>query len=174
MGAPLFLRGTPILGGAIYPNAPYWGVPTSGCSTSRLPPTQGYLHPSGFPSLGYPILMGSLQIKGTSTSGVTQQRGAPYLGAPPQSVPPQGYLHFRGTSPHGYPHLRGAPYQCVPPQGYFQIMVPPLEASHLYLGVLPLRLSHLMCASTSGMSHLRGTPVLGCSISGCPDRKSVV
>lgn len=168
MGAPLFLRGTPILGGAIYPNAPYWGVPTSGCSTSRLPPTQGYLHPSGFPSLGYPILMGSLQIKGTSTSGVTQQRGAPYLGAPPQSVPLQGYLHFRGTSPHGYPHLRGVPYQCVPPQGYFQIMVPPLEASHLYLGVLPLRLSHLMCASTSGMSYLRGTPVLECSISGCP------
>lgn len=72
----------------MYPNAPYWGVLTSGCSASRLPSTWGYLHPRGFPSLGCPILMSSLQMKGISTSGVTQQRGAPYLGTPPQVVPP--------------------------------------------------------------------------------------
>lgn len=106
----LHLRGVPTYRGALYRSdhtrvthtrvPPPWGYPIPGC------PTSGISLPQSAPPQGCP------QLKGTLTLGVTPPQGCPIPGHPTSWVPPdQGYLPTSGVSQLRGASYLGAPPQ---------------------------------------------------------------
>ena len=104
--------------------------------------------------------------------GCLHLRGAPYQGAPPQgylhlkSAANSGYLHFRGIltlwapPDQGCLHLRNISTQGDPTSGVSPSQRSPISRCLHFRGIsrswVPhLRVSHLLGAFTSGVSHLK-------------------